>query len=194
MKEGTPLSNHLNEFHKIFSQLIAEDIKFLDSMKAIFFSITLLDIWNTFKMTLSNSVLAQGLTSANVEGSLLIEEVNCKNNDKGQGNNALVVKGRSNNMENKGKRGQSRSKSHDPKAKSDIECYYCGKKGHMKKDCNKWKAKKGKGKVNKLEEKKNSSVNIEEINVTKNVSQDNDACKIVSSKIYFTIVTWIPYS
>ena len=54
------------------------------------------------------------------------------------------------------KGGQSRSKSHDPKAKSDIECYYCGKKGHMKKDYNKWKAKKGKGKDNGPEEKKKS--------------------------------------
>ena len=57
-----------------------------------------------------------------------------------------------------GKRGQSHSKSHDPKVESDIESYYCGKKGHMKKDCNKWKVEKGKGKDNELEEKKKVSL------------------------------------
>ena len=56
----------------------------------------------------------------------------------------------------------------------------------MKKDCNKWKAKKGKGKDNEPEEKKKSSVKIEEINVTENVSQDSDACKTISTEIYFT--------
>ena len=41
MKEGTPMSNHLNEFHTIFSQLIAQEVEFYDSVKAMFLLITL---------------------------------------------------------------------------------------------------------------------------------------------------------
>ena len=39
---------------------------------------------------------------------------------------------------------------------------------------------------NKPKEKKKSLVNIDKINVTKNGTQDSDACKTVSTKIYFT--------
>ena len=134
------------------------------------------------RTALCSSVSAKGLPTPNVEGNLLTEEVNRNNNDKGKSNSALIVKGRSNNREKKGKRWQSRSKSRDPKAKSDIECYYCGKKGHMKRDCTKWKEEKGKGKDSELEEKKKSSVKIQEINVMENSSQDSDDSK----EIYFT--------
>ena len=57
----------------------------------------------------------------------------------------------------KGKSVQSRSKSHsgrDRQSNDDIECYYCGKNGHMRQDCQKWKQEKGKGKALDLEEKK----------------------------------------
>ena len=40
----------------------------------------------------------------------------------------------------------------------------------MKRDCTKWKEEKGKGKDNELEEKKKSSVKIQEINVMENSS------------------------
>ena len=56
----------------------------------------------------------------------------------------------------------------------------------MKKDCNKWKAEKGKGKDHEPEEKKKSSVKIEEINVTENVTAVDDACKIALADIYFS--------
>lgn len=177
MKEGTPISNHLNDFHTIVSQLTAQDVQFLDSVKAMFLLINLLEKWDTFKTALSNSVSTKCLTTANVEGTLLTKEVNRKNNDKGKSNSALFVKGQSINREKKGKRWQSHSKSRDPKAKSDIECYYCGKKGHMKRDYTKWKEEKGKEKDSELEEKKKSSMKIQEINVMENSSLDSDDSK-----------------
>ncbi|MCO5574178.1 hypothetical protein L7F22_027960 [Adiantum nelumboides] len=91
MKEETAMSNHLYKFHTIFSQLTAQEIVFPDSMKAMFLLITLPDSWDTFRTALSNSVTPEGLTSANVEDSLLTEEVNRKNLDKSKGNSALVV-------------------------------------------------------------------------------------------------------
>jgi len=59
MKEGMPMSNHLNEFNTIFSQLTAQGIKFEDSVKAMFLLVTLPESWETFRTTLSNFALAQ---------------------------------------------------------------------------------------------------------------------------------------
>ena len=170
MKEGTTMSNHLNEFHTIFSQLIAQEISFSNSMKAMFLLITLPNNWDTFRTALSNFVSPKGLSSANVEGSLLTEEINRKNNDKSKGNSALVVRERNPNKEKKGKCNQSRSKSRGPKSKSDIECYKCGKKGHMKRDCPQWKANKGKDKSFEYDEKKKFLMKIEEINMAESVT------------------------
>ena len=94
MKEGTAMSNHLNEFHTIFSQLTTQEISFSNLVKAMFLLITLPDSWDTFRTALSNFVLLEGLSSANVEGSLLTKEINRKNNDKIKGNSALVMRGR----------------------------------------------------------------------------------------------------
>ena len=77
----------------------------------------------------------------NVEGSLLMKEVNRENKKIGKGNNGLVVYGRKSLQRGSKGKAQSRSKSCDSKAKN-IECYLFGKKGHMKKNCNTWKAKK----------------------------------------------------
>ena len=161
MKEGTPMSNHLNAYNIIFSQLSAQGVKFEDSVKAMILLVTLPDSWDTFRTALSNSAPATGLTSASVEGSLLTEEVNRKNLDSGKGSSALVVRGRSNARDSSDDRGKSHNKSREPKKKN-IKCFYCKKKGHMKKDCHKWKIDKGKDK----EEKKSStsSVKIEEVN------------------------------
>ena len=121
----------------------------------MFLLITLPESWDTFWTALSNSAPPDGLTIAGVEGSLLTEETNRKTMDKGKGT-ALVVRGRAKEKEKGGKRHQSRSKYCNAKGKSDIECYHCGKKGHMKRDCREWKAEKGKEKAEDHSEKNKS--------------------------------------
>ncbi|MCO5585974.1 hypothetical protein L7F22_039910 [Adiantum nelumboides] len=119
--EGTAMSNHLNEFHTIFSQLTAQEIVFPVSVKAMFLLITLPDSCITFRTALSNYVAPEGLTSVNVKGSLLTEEVNRKKIDKGKGNSALVVQGRQQFKEKRDKKSQNKSKSRDSKSNDDIE-------------------------------------------------------------------------
>ncbi|MCO5584708.1 hypothetical protein L7F22_038640 [Adiantum nelumboides] len=77
--ESTPMSNHLNEFHTIVSQLQSQGVEFDDSVRAMFLLVTLPDSWDTFRTTVSNLAALDGLKCADVESSLLMEEVHCKN-------------------------------------------------------------------------------------------------------------------
>ena len=129
----------------------------------MFLLVTLPESWETFRIALSNFAPATGLTSANVEGSLLTEEVNKKNSKPTKGGNVLVVRGGS-NAKGKHAEKKSSSKSRGPD-KKDIECYFCHKKGHVKKDCPKWKSEKGNDKE-EGQSSKGSHAKIEEINAT----------------------------
>ena len=53
MKEGRSISNHLNEFNTISSQLATPNIIFNDSVKAMFLLVTLSKSWDTFHITIS---------------------------------------------------------------------------------------------------------------------------------------------
>ncbi|MCO5580738.1 hypothetical protein L7F22_034608 [Adiantum nelumboides] len=48
MKEGTPMSNHLNEFNTIYSQLSAQGVKFDEPVRVMFLLIALPESWVTF--------------------------------------------------------------------------------------------------------------------------------------------------
>ena len=108
-----------------------------------------------------------------MESNLLNEEVNIKNLDSTCGGNALYVRGRSKEHGKSDDKVKVRSKSHGC---SNIECYRCHKKGHMKKDCHLWKSEKGNDK--KQDKNKDiassSGVKIEEINAVSEESEDGE--------------------
>ena len=133
MKEGTPMSNHLNEFSSIYNHLIAQEVNFLESMKVLFLLITLPDSWETFRTTINTSQAVGGVTS-----SLLTKEINRKNNDsaRGGGGSALMVRGRDKGKE---KVQEPRSKSKTHCIVKGLKCYHCGKKGHLCKNCRSFK-------------------------------------------------------
>ena len=185
MEEGASMNAHLNEFNTIFSQLTTQKIIFEDNVKAMFLLVTLPDSWDTFRTAISNSVPAGELTSTNVESSLLTEEINQKNNAGSKSSSAMAVRGRSMDR-HKSNRGKSRSKSRTGTSKRDVECFYCGKKGHYKKDCYKWKREHGDGKKKDKDDAKDkgkSNVKIEELNATQGEcsSHDDHVCAPISA-------------
>ena len=101
-KDGTSMSNHLNEFNSMFNQVSEQGIELNDSLKALFLLITLPNSWDTFCTIVSTNAAADGLSSVTMEASLLIEEVNWKNNEALKSGSALVVHGQSIDR-NKGK-------------------------------------------------------------------------------------------
>ena len=131
MKHGASMSSHLREFNSIFDQLSGQGIELNDSLKALFLLITLPDSQDTFCTIVSTNATIDGLSSMKVDSSLLTKEVQRKNVETSRNGSALVVCGRSNERGKGKERNKSQSKS---RGQSNVECYHCHNKGHLKKD------------------------------------------------------------
>jgi hypothetical protein len=144
MVEGLDLSQHINVFNQIIGDLKRVDVKFEDEDKALML-LNSLPTSSTYENLVT--ILTWGKETLELEditGALLAFHQRKKNIDENSQGKWLVVKGnyehgRSNNRDDlKGK--NSRSKS---RRRKDINCYKCGKKGHMKRDCLDRKKNKG---------------------------------------------------
>ena len=168
------MSTHLSEFNSIFSQLVA--LKFIidDEFKATFLLCTLPESWDTFRTAMSNSNAM--LLYADVESSLLVEEMSRQNNASNKSSSALHMRGRSQ------QRGKSDSYGRSKSCGKDVECHHCGKKGHFKRDCFKWKKEKGKGKkIDDCIEEKRDIQPRKEVNVVTHDSDSGNDVLFVSS-------------
>jgi hypothetical protein len=137
ISEGGSIANHLNEFNTVINQLSSVKVDFDDEIMDIIILCSLLESWNGLVMDVSNSVFgSNNLKFDDVFGVILSKEMRRKSTSETSGN-AL-------NMENRGRkkdRGKgSRNNKYSRKGRSKsrlgkIECWNCGKKGHLKKDC-----------------------------------------------------------
>ena len=71
MRDGVTMSTYLNDLNSIVSQLNGQAIEVNDSLKAFFLLITLPKSWDTFKMTISDTLNIDGLSLAMVESNLV---------------------------------------------------------------------------------------------------------------------------
>ncbi|MCO5563668.1 hypothetical protein L7F22_017315 [Adiantum nelumboides] len=86
------MSTHLNEFKTLLSQLQAQEVEFQVFVKAMFLLVTLPNSWDTFRTSINNSAPKNGLKCADVDSSLLMEKLNCKNvDDPGSLSTAFIV-------------------------------------------------------------------------------------------------------
>ncbi|VFQ70711.1 unnamed protein product [Cuscuta campestris] len=121
-KEGSSISDHLNEFQGCFDQLSDMGVKFEDENLGLWLLNTLPDSWENLRVSLISSAPGGTVTMEYVKAAVLNEEGRSKDKDHGEF-----------------KRGKSRSKSRS-KYKN-VECHYCHKKGHLMKNCFKLKNK-----------------------------------------------------
>jgi hypothetical protein len=137
MLEGGSVADHLNEFNTVTNQLSFVKVDFDDEVRALLILCSLPESWNYLVMVISNSVSGSNtLKFDDVVGVILSEEMRRKSIGETSGNalnmeNRGRQKDRGKGSNNRGNYRKGRSKSRLGK----IECWNCGKKGHLKKDC-----------------------------------------------------------
>jgi hypothetical protein len=133
MKEGTKIADHLNTFNTLLVQLTSMGVKFDSEDKAITLLCSLPASWDHFVTSISFST-TESIEFDVIVGALLSEETRKKTNSETSTSEAMMVRGRPKER-GQSQRDFSRSKSKGKKRK--LKCWFCGKSGHLKKDC--WK-------------------------------------------------------
>jgi hypothetical protein len=119
------------------NQLSFVKVDFDDEVRALLILCSLAESWNDLVMVVSNSVSGSNtLKFYDVVGVILSEEMQWKRTGETSGN-VLNMENRG-RQKDRGKGSRNHRDSRKGRSKSKlgkIECWNCGKKGHMKKDC-----------------------------------------------------------
>ncbi|MCO5601160.1 hypothetical protein L7F22_055279 [Adiantum nelumboides] len=177
MKEGSIVFGHLNEFNSLFSQLTSGSFsEFDDELESIFVLCSLPSSWDKFCTVISNSAPNGKLVFNDVTNALLLEEIQCKSLEGASHGDAYMASSSQKQRGHDKYKNRSKSRERNPRSQSrnrnsskersakNVECYYCHKKGHYKKDCRNF-LRNQKDKQKDKSDKGKSSVKIEEIKV-----------------------------
>ena len=107
MKDGDSVTEHLNAFNTVVSQLSSIDIKISNEDKCISLFFSLPDSWDSLVIAIGSNTTT--LNFDDIVSALLSEEMRWRNME-GQNGDALSVRGRSQNI-NKNMFSSERSKS-----------------------------------------------------------------------------------
>ncbi|RVW96404.1 Retrovirus-related Pol polyprotein from transposon TNT 1-94 [Vitis vinifera] len=141
MAENASVAQHLNEFNTITNQLSSIEIDFDDEIRALIVLASLPNSWETMRMVVSNSTGKEKLKYNDIRDLILTKEI-CRRDagetsgsgsalnleTRGEGNDRNSNWGRSNSRNSNRNRSKSRSGQQ-------VQCWNCGKTGHLKRQC-----------------------------------------------------------
>ena len=138
-KDGNSIAEYLSNFQGPLNELSTIKLELDDEVQSSFLMSSLPDNWETLVVSLSN--LAQnGMITVNmVKDNMFNEKARIKELGISSNTKALVIEKRwrskSRKPSNDYNRDKSRGKS---KSRKEIKCFYCGKPGHIKRECRKF--------------------------------------------------------
>ena len=137
-KDGTSVADHVSEFQSCLTPLLNMGVKLDDEIIGLWLLATLPDSWETLRVSLINSSPNGIITLEIAKKGVLNEEVRRRSQGSSSQSDILVTEDRGRSKDKGGKhRDKSRSKSRS--RFKNVECYHCGKKGHIKKNCHQWR-------------------------------------------------------
>ena len=140
MHEGGSMVKDLNSFNIVVNQLVSMGIKFEDDICTLILLASLPNIWKPMRTTITDSIGNAKLHFIDVRNTILLEEPCRKDyNEASISNSVLNVDNRGRSSERnsyKGNGNWGKSKNRREKLKNDrnLECWNCGKIGHLKKN------------------------------------------------------------
>ena len=129
MSEGASLSGHISAFSSTVNDLASVGSKVEDEDQALLLLCSLPASYSNFRDTMIYG--RENITFEDVKNNLKAKihiDSEITTRDSGRSLDDALV------MENRGRSNKSKSKS------KDVECYYCHKKGHIKRNCPKKKS------------------------------------------------------
>jgi len=100
MVEGGSMTDHLNEFNTIVSQLTSVNVKFDEEVRALLILCSLLERWNSLVMAVSNSIFGSNtLKFDDVVGVILSEEIRRKSSGGSTSGSVLNAESRGRSKE-----------------------------------------------------------------------------------------------
>ncbi|KAJ8619267.1 hypothetical protein MRB53_027796 [Persea americana] len=158
MEEGCDLTEHMNTFNGMISDLLRLDVKFDDEERSLLLLNSLCDSYEHFVTTLLYG--KETLNFEKVTQDIISNAARRKPSEGDSHAEGLLVSEGAHNHGRSKDRGRSRRNNSKSKSKSkkDSECFHCRKKGHWKKDYQHYKASKdGKNKAGDKSESSDSA-------------------------------------
>lgn len=140
-KEGSPISDHINDFQGVLDQLSGMGVKFDEEIQGLWLLNTLPDSWETLRVSLTNSAPSGIVTMEYVKSGVLNEEMRRRSqasSSSGSHSDVLVTEDRE-RSKFRGQNDRDKSRSKSKFRYKNTTCDYCHKTGHIKKYCYKYK-------------------------------------------------------
>ena len=145
--DGNSVAEHLSNFQGLLNELSTMKLELDDEVQTLLLLSSLPDNWETLVVSLSNSTSNGVITVNMVKDNMFNEEARRKKLGISSNTEALVIERRRRSKGRKPSNDYSRDKSKGKsKSRKEIKCFYCGKSGHIKRECKKFRREQFKGK------------------------------------------------